>query len=826
MDKPTTCRDCPFYDDGKGFVPDEHPDTPTVFLLLQNPSKDDEDDAQPATGKTGQFLENSLLDKASLTRGVDVAVGHTLRCRWRNPVTRRKEKELPKGIKGAQLVAQAARHCEQYTSIPASVRVIVAAGQPSANHYGAITGSIDEWHGFIAPRKYHDIPVFLTKNPATLFYDLTSIIPSMHDWSKVGQFLQGSWPTEIPERHIVYRRDDRYMELLRMASESSILAIDTEYDNKGDTIWPGELTLIGVAFRDKKGAIQGFQIPWGRQKVDLAIAEDITNLLMETPSVFWNAQADIPVLHRVLSLSINMFQCIHDAMLAHALLYTEQPHTLESVESLYSPYGKQKHLGSISALDYNWGDCLTLLHAWEDLEDDLKRDPQSTWLYENQSLPLVEMILEAKARGIKLDHAYLDQLVIHYQAIMDYAHLVARGYSGWAWLNLGSSHHIIAYMTHHQYPFPPRKKKYVTDEDTIAWYRQRTHDYNPDDEVEGISITLMNRYLDEKGCQIVLTCRAMYQKAAALLNGYINPLRGTKGQWKDRVHPDQFTHTQNTGRWSTIKPPISNLKKVLKPMLVPDPGWCFLSFDKSQVELRLIAAVTDDTLMLEAFEKGWDVHTLNMCTFFGFEKPSDPANPYSDQAWMTKYNLKGKDDERRTFSKTFVFRLSYGGDPRKAGDIPGARKLGLDGPKLARLAQNYLREHFYLQQYWNRMDDQILKTRTVRTPWGRKRYLNGPGPSGRHRAKICLEGCNHPYQGGVSDHFNDLALRIWWRGQDVPLRWVRGVHDYQCFTCPSDSVTIAQAQTILQEENDIPMLIHGQLIHLPADMNEVVYGES
>ena len=799
-------------------------DNPTVFLLLQNPSKDDEDANIPATGRPGQFLEASLLAQAHLERGATVQIGHALRCRWRNPATGRKSNDLPTGVKGAKLVAQAAQHCEQYTTILPSVQVIVAAGTASARHYGNITGSIDDWHGFIAPRKYKGKPVFLTKNPATLFYDPKSITTAMHDWSKVGEFLAGTWPTPIPERHIVYQRDETYRELLRLASESSILAIDTEYDNKGDTIWPGKLTLIGVAFRDKSGGISGFQIPWPPHNNGLDISEDITSLLTDTPVVAWNAQADVPVLHTHLHLSIDMFKHIDDAMLVHALLYTEQPHTLESVESVYSPYSKQKHLGSVSALDYNWGDCLTLLHAWEDLEKDLDRDPRSKWLYENQSLPLIEMILEAKERGIKLDHAYLDQLATRYQEIMDCAQFIAWGYSGWPWLNLGSSHHIIAYMTCRHYPFPPRKKKYVTDEDTIAWYRQREHDYNPDLEAEGLSIELLDQYIEEKGCDIVLTCRAMYQKAAALLNGYINPLRTKNGTWKDRVHPDQFTHTQNTGRWSTINPPVSNFKKILKPMLVPDPGWCFLSFDKSQVELRLIAAVTDDKIMLEAFEKGWDVHTLNMCTFFGFEKPSDPADPYSDQAWMTKYHLKGKDDERRTFSKTFVFRLSYGGDPKRAGDIPGARKLGLNGPKLARLAQNYLREHFYLQQYWNRMDDQILKTRTVRTPWGRKRYLNGPGTQGRNRAKICLEGCNHPYQGGVSDHFNDLALRIWRRGKALPLPWVRGVHDYQCFTCPSDPATIAQAQTIIHEENNRPMDINGQFIHLPADMNEVTYG--
>jgi len=191
-------------------------------------------------------------------------------------------------------------------------------------------------------------PIFATRDPVLTLRNPKTIIPAKMDWVKVRRYLAGEWPLEVPQPKVVYQLDDEYRELLTIASQSSIIACDTEYDTKGDTVWPGELTLVGLAFRDELGNIRGLQIKWDGYDA-LTTWKDIWDLFHTVPVVFWNAQADLPIISQHIGMSYpRSYKKVHDAMLAHALLYAEQPHTLESVESIYSPYNKMKHLGEYS----------------------------------------------------------------------------------------------------------------------------------------------------------------------------------------------------------------------------------------------------------------------------------------------------------------------------------------------------------------------------------------------------------------------------------------------------------------------------------------------
>lgn len=182
MLKPDTCKGCPLYNDGKGFVPDEPATNPEVFVILQNPGEDEEHEAKPAIGKTGRFLDTSFIPLTGLQRGKTLQVGNALRCRWRDPIKKRKTNDLPDK---KDILDQALKHCEQYLAIPDSVKVVVAAGDPASRYYGRLdkadqvnqyTGkweraTVTDWRGFFAPDKYKNRPVYTVLHPAALFHN-------------------------------------------------------------------------------------------------------------------------------------------------------------------------------------------------------------------------------------------------------------------------------------------------------------------------------------------------------------------------------------------------------------------------------------------------------------------------------------------------------------------------------------------------------------------------------------------------------------------------------------------------------------------------------
>lgn len=282
----------------------------------------------------------------------------------------------------------------------------------------------------------------------------------------------------------------------------------------------------------------------------------------------------------------------------------------------------------------------------------------------------------------------------------------------------------------------------------------------------------------------------------------------------ERIYPEFLIHTQTTGRWSTVRPPLAQLPSDLQDIIKPDQGTVWLGHDWDQIELRLQAALANDTKLLEAFSANWDIHTMNMCDLFSVAYPPDRGNPHlteSCAAWRADVGWKGKDDTRRVFGKRFVFRLIYRGNPRFAGDIPGAAALGLTAPKLVKASQQWLLLHPAIRLYWSRCDAQVRQMGYTETWAGRKRRLLGVGQG------VAREASNFPMQGGVADIYNlsmiELVTQCPW------LSMVYGVHDSFWMACATEreAETWPHYQRIVQQ----PRLIEQTQVRFPASFKRV-----
>jgi DNA polymerase I-like protein with 3'-5' exonuclease and polymerase domains len=284
----------------------------------------------------------------------------------------------------------------------------------------------------------------------------------------------------------------------------------------------------------------------------------------------------------------------------------------------------------------------------------------------------------------------------------------------------------------------------------------------------------------------------------------------------DRVYPEFLTHTQANGRWSIVNPALQQLPGDLADIFIPDEGYVWLKHDWDAVELRIQGAIANDKPLLDVFAHRWDPHTLNMCEVLGYPYPTDRRNPHAsvdDAEWRTKLDWRGKDDLRRRFAKVFCFRLIYRGDPRFAGDIPGARTLGLDGTKLKQAADRWLQPHHAIRAYWARQDEQIRKYGFTQTWTGRKRRYMSIGPDRVIPAGVFREGANHPIQGGVSDLKNLSLLEILERCPWTSI--AKEQHDAFWVACPVERE--AETWPIYQEVVQRPRTIEGVVVPFPAE---------
>lgn len=271
----------------------------------------------------------------------------------------------------------------------------------------------------------------------------------------------------------------------------------------------------------------------------------------------------------------------------------------------------------------------------------------------------------------------------------------------------------------------------------------------------------------------LIDLKLAYAEKAQLLNHYIGPAAGRpnkdpkKKPWltgDSRAFPSMLP-TQASGRWSISEPPIATFPPDDRSIIIPDHGWVFAIWDYDAIEARIVACETHDTQDLQAFEKGWDLHTLTASDIFRFPKPQDYRDPHTsvvDALWREKLQWGGKDDRRRHMSKTARYALYYARDHKGILSIKDAEALaekwGQDPltfrTTLLKIGRDYLQSKPNLvarkKQAWER----AWTTHQAVTSLGRVRPLMG----GKH--DVQKEGWNHEIQGTVADIMNRALKEI------------------------------------------------------------------
>ena len=614
--------------------------------------------------------------------------------------------------------------------------------------------------------------VLSTPHLAELFHQpqLTEVAKS--DWQRAGKFLRGEWPKPLPEivewRRLVHP-DELY--------ETPYLVIDTEYDR-----YTKDLVTLGIGGPGTP-IYQWWPYKAGREDKEW-VQDTLVELIDCVPVVFQNFFADLPVLKQNLDIGYGDFSRVDDLLILFALLWCELPHNLEFIASICGQHEKLKHL-PMTDPRYNAGDIEETISGWEQATKEVSRDKGVRWIYENSMLPLIPIILEAQSLGIRVDRQAVKLAEVEFVRNRAMAVQTAEAYAGFP-INLGSSQQMCQFLT---YDLKRKKPLKSVDDDAVAELRNEILPFNPQEEVTIEATT--SRIAD--GGNSILEARILFAKAQQFISHYVRPMLASPD---GRVYPEFHPWAQNTGRWSTVDPPLAQLPASLRPALLPDESWEWVEFDWSGIELRLIAALTGDKLLQEAFDKGWDLHTVHMCQFFELPQPPDPTKRGIDapcscvkgeveftcdelhqarsdmvhvntkwwqqnlskgcaEAWRYLVGWQGSSDPRRTFAKAGVFRLCYGGLPESAPSIPGASSLQVAPSVLVAASKRWINLHRPIKNFWRKLQTTALQKRQLRTFLGRRwNFLS------HDRKRILRQMYDFPMQGGVADIKNLTLIAI------------------------------------------------------------------
>jgi len=417
------CAGCPLQAFGDFMVPDRLVEGAPVLVYGQNPGADEEAQGRPFVGKTGQLMDSCYLPLAGLRRPA-ISCGNAIRCRVKGT------NDLPE--LSSTVAREALAHCTRaYHEVPPGTRLIVAQGAYALH---ALTGeglgqgrTVNSWRGYMlsyapcheshhsppmgiwAPSGPSDLPVFATLHLAGLYNDPTLKLPTQADWHKVRSILAHEWPAPLPPIRT------SPVEVLAPLS-----AFDTEF-----TIDTGALLRysyfdgadLHVVERDMMSVIQ---VPAGRCTV-----------------VMQNAPADLDYFEALLDPEGVSRVSYEDTSYMHSVLWTDMPHGLDFLGSLYGRTNRWKHLFKANELEYSAGDAVGTLDVFSALRKALAADPDSRWVYEECVRPQIEVIAEATREGLRVDQVKAQEFLRELSGRRREAELMATAAVGWP-VNVGS----------------------------------------------------------------------------------------------------------------------------------------------------------------------------------------------------------------------------------------------------------------------------------------------------------------------------------------------------------------------------------------------------
>ena len=574
-----------------------------------------------------------------------------------------------------------------------------------------------------------------------LFADFTSEGPSETEFSSFETLKT------VPHNYKLVDNEADLRKLYDFFRTNDFLVLDTETTSTTAI----EAELVGLSFSVKEH--EAFYVPIPSDKVEAQKIVDIFKPLYEDEHILkigQNLKYDLEVLR---NYGVELRGKMWDTMIAHYLIQPELHHNMDymaevylhyqtiHIDELIGPKGKSQRsmrdLSPTEVYEYACEDADITLQLKNKLEPELKR-LECEDLFYNIEMPLMPVLAEMEMNGVCLDTESLAETSKQFTARMNEIEQRIYELAG-EQFNIASPKQVGEILFDKLKIVEKAKKtktgQYVTSEEVLQQLKNK-HEIVAD-------------ILEHRGLKKLI---GTYIDALPKL---INPRTG-------HIHTSFNQTITATGRLSSSDPNLQNIPirgedgKEIRKAFIPEPGCLFFSADYSQIELRVMAHLSQDPQMIEVFREGKDLHAATAANIY--KKPIDEVTR-----------------DERTKSKRANFGIIYG-----ITVFGLAERLDIPRDEAKMLIDGYFQTFPEVHDYMEKSKEVARQQGYVTTLFGRRRYLpdiNSANATVRGFAE--RNAINAPIQGTAADIIKVAMIHIFnrFKAENIRSKMILQVHD-------------------------------------------------
>lgn len=605
----------------------------------------------------------------------------------------------------------------------------------------------------------------------TLFADFTANSPEESKNSSLTKYNKGDFDYQLIDT------EEKRKEIIDLFFTNDFLSLDTETTGTD----PISAKLVGLSFSIREN--QAFYVPIPQNDEEAQKIVNEFKPVYENEKILkigQNIKYDLLVLQ---NYGVELKGKIFDTMIAHYLLQPELHHGMDYLAEVYLNYqtihieeligskGKnQKNMADLpptAVYEYACEDADVTLKLKNVLEPLLKENDCDRLFWEIE-MPLMPVLAYMERNGVCIDREGLKETSRLYTEEMNRIEKDIHELAGTDF-NIASPKQVGEVLFDRlKIVDKPKKTKtgqYVTSEEVLESLRAK----HP----------VVEKILEHRGLKKLL---GTYIDALPKL---VNPVTG-------HIHTSFNQTITTTGRLSSSNPNLQNIPvrneygKEIRKAFIPEEGCLFFSADYSQIELRIMAHLSGDEHMIEAFRNGQDIHAATAAKIF-------------------KKSLEEVTKEERSKAKTANFGIIYG-----ITAFGLAERMGVSRTEAKELIEGYFQTYPKVKEYMNRSIEMAREKGYTETVYHRKchlRDINSHNAVVRGYAE--RNAINSPIQGSAADIIKIAMIHIYRRFREEQLRskMILQVHDELNFSVYPEEKEKVQQIVIEEMENAYSMLV-------------------
>lgn len=580
-----------------------------------------------------------------------------------------------------------------------------------------------------------------------------------------------------PHEYQLIETEEDARKLFDLFVTKQILSLDTETTS----VNPIDAELVGLSFAAEEGKAFYVAIPAEREK-----AERIVNIfkpLYESPDILkigQNIKYDMEVL---MNYGVRLSAPMFDTMIAHYVLQPEQKHNMDilaetllnyqtvHIDELIGPKGKgqksMRDLSPASVCDYAAEDADVTLRLYNVLKPRLKETNVEQLFYDIE-MPLVPVLADMETTGVRLDTEALAETS---KVLTERMKQIERNIYELAGheFNIASPKQVgevlFGEMKIVEKPKKTKTGQYVTSEEVLQQLRSKA--------------PIVADILEHRGLKKLL---GTYVDALPKL---INPRTG-------HIHTSFNQAVTATGRLSSSDPNLQNIPvrgedgKEIRKCFIPEPGELFFSADYSQIELRVMAHLSGDKNMIEAFREGYDIHAATAARIY-------------------KEKIEDVSRDQRTKAKRANFGIIYG-----ITVFGLAERLEISRDEAKQLIDGYFETFPDVHAYMEKAKELAREHGYAETFFHRRRYLpdiTSHNATVRNFAE--RNAINAPIQGSAADIIKIAMVKIYerFRKEGIMSRMILQVHDELNFSVVPEEKEKVERIVLEEMQNAYPLQV-------------------